>query len=139
MLLDGRLRLEASRRLGEMLCAQYRWWKEERGTGVGRKLLLAPLRKAIRITCPSAKRQTQNAKHKNSPTWPHAPSIIFLVIIAYNYRAFLTNNSGPIFLDSRLSTLDSRLLTLTTLNSHDSRPLILDLLNLIFFLKKKVK
>ena len=34
-------------------------------------------------------------------------------------RAFLTNNSGPIFLDSRLATLNSH--RLVTLNSHDSR------------------
>jgi hypothetical protein len=42
MLLNGRLRIEASRRPGEMLCAPYRLWEEEEERlAVGKKLLLA--------------------------------------------------------------------------------------------------
>jgi hypothetical protein len=75
----------------------------------GLDLKQSQLRKAIRITRSRAKRQTQNAKRKTQKQ-PHIaphPINFFLVLIAYIFRAFLTNNSGYIFLDSRLLTLNS--------------------------------
>ena len=68
-----------------------------------------------------SQRKTPNAKRKTQKQ-PHVapyPINFFLVITAYNYRAFLTNNSGPIFLGSRLSTLNSQLSRLPTLTTLD--------------------
>jgi len=78
------------------------------------------VRKAIRITCLKwkSKIENQKSKIKNAKTALH--SLIpyqFLKVTAYNYRAFPTNNSSPIFL-ATFNFLDSQfsqLLTFTTL------------------------
>jgi len=67
-----------------------------------------------------SKRKTKNEKHKTAPHGSHTP-LIFLVITAYNYRAFLTNNSGPhsrLSTYSRHSTLVLSTLALSTLDTH---------------------
>ena len=74
--------------------------------------------------------KTQNTKHKTAPQAPH-PINFFVVTTAYNYRAFLTNNSGQYFrlsTYSRLSTFDSLLSTLDT-STLNSRTLALSTLD----------
>jgi hypothetical protein len=64
-----------------------------RAVSLIRKAIKITLRKAIRITCLSEKRKTHFTFHIAAPQAPHPINLFFLVITAYNYRAFLINLS----------------------------------------------